>query len=190
MHMRLLMIGAACLACIFVTAAHADITIETAKIAKGELMISGAVPPHTANVILTISPGTVVEVSPDRRGRFAWKGAKFPSTCSVEVHARNEQKTVLIADCGMPGPPGSSGQSGITGIYQVKKVCWTGVEAPGQLAPAQPPPVNPPMCEISCNAGDFFLSAACGEGEILGAADHPTGFKCHAFTTTIICAHK
>jgi hypothetical protein len=188
--MRPLMIGAAALACNFVTEALADITIQTAKIAQGALIIRGAVLPRPAEAILTISPGTAVTVVPDRHGRFAWKGAKFPSTCSVEVHAGNEEKSFLVAGCGMPGPPGSNGQNGITSVYQVKKICWTGVEAPGQLAPAQPPPVNPPLCEISCNPNDFFLSAACGEGEVLGAQDHPTGYKCHAFTTTIICGHR
>jgi hypothetical protein len=188
--MRPLMIGAAALACNFVTEALADITIQTAKIAKGALIIRGAVPPRTAKAILSISPGTTVTVVPDRQGRFAWKGATFPSTCSVEVHAGNEEKSFLVAGCGMPGPPGSNGQNGITSVYQVKKICWTGVEAPGQLAPAQPPPVNPPLCEISCNPNDFFLSAACGEGDVLGAQDHPTGYKCHAFTTTIICGHR
>jgi hypothetical protein len=190
MHMKPPIIGATALACSLVTAALADITIKTAKITKGELIISGAVSPDTAKVILTISPGTAVEVAPDRHGRFAWKGAKFPSTCSVEVHAREEKKTFLVADCGMPGPPGPNGQSGITSVYLVKKVCWTGLDAPGQLAPAQPLPVHPPMCEISCNPNDFFLSSACGEGEILGEQDHPTGYKCHAFTTTIVCGHR
>jgi hypothetical protein len=76
------------------------------------------------------------------------------------------KKTFLVANCGMQGAPGPSGQSGITSVYLVKKICWTGVEAPGQLAPAQPPPLHPPVCEISCNPNDFFLSSACGEGEV------------------------
>jgi hypothetical protein len=190
MHMRPLMIGAAALACGFVTEALADITVQTAKIAKGELIIRGAVSPRTAKALLTISPGTTVEVVPDRQGRFAWRGAKFPNTCSIEVHAGNTDKTFLVAGCGMPGPPGPMGQSAITSVYLVKKICWTGVEAPGQLAPAQPPPLHPPICEISCNPNDFFLSSACGEGEILGAEDHPTGYRCHAFTTTIVCGHR
>jgi hypothetical protein len=189
MHMKPLTIAAA-LSSSFVTAALADITIQTAKIAKGELIINGIVSPRTAKVVLTISPGTTVEVAPDRHGRFTWKDTKFPATCSVEVQAGNEKKTFLVANCGLQGPPGPNGQSAITGVYLVKKICWTGVEAPGQLAPAQPPPVNPPVCEISCNPNDFFLSAACGEGEILGTQDHPTGYKCHAFTTTIVCGRK
>ena len=184
------MIGAAALVCSLATGAQADISIQTAKIAKGELIIRGIASPRTAKAVLTISPGTTVEVVPDRQGRFTWKGAKFPYSCSIEVHAGSEEKTFLVADCGLPGPPGPNGQNGITGVYQVKKICWTGVETPGQLAPAQPPPVNPPMCEISCNANDYFLSAACGEGEVLGAQDHPTGYKCHAFATTIVCGHR
>ena len=187
MHMKPLTIAAA-LASSFGTAALADVTIQTAKIAKGELIINGIVSPHTPKVVLTISPGTSVEVAPDRHGR--WKDSKFPATCSVEVRAGNEKKTFLVANCGLQGPPGPSGQSGITSVYLVKKICWTGVEAPGQLAPAQPPPVHPPVCEISCNPNDFFLSSACGEGEVLGTQDHPTGYKCHAFTTTIICGRK
>jgi hypothetical protein len=189
-HMRPLMICAAALACSFATEALADITIQTAKIAKGELTIRGSVSPRTAKAVLTISLGNTVEVEPDRQGRFSWKGAKFPSTCSIEVQAGHETRTFLVADCGMQGPPGPNGQNGIIGVYQVKKICWTGVEAPGQLAPAQPPPLNPPICEISCNPNDFFLSSACGEGDILGPEDHPTGYKCHAFTTTIVCGHK
>ena len=189
MHMKPLMIAAA-LASSLATAALADITIQTAKIAKGELTINGIVSPHSAKVVLTISPGTSVEVTPDRHGRFTWKDAKFPATCSVEVRAGNEKKTFLVANCGLQGPPGPNGQGGITSVYLVKKICWTGVEAPGQLAPAQPPPLHPPVCEISCNPNDFFLSSACGEGEVLGAQDHPTGYKCHAFTTTIVCGRK
>jgi hypothetical protein len=190
MHMRPVMIGTAALACSFVTEALADITVQTAKIAKGELIIKGAVSPRTAKAQLTISPGTTVEVVPDRQGRFAWRGAKFPNTCSIEVHAGNTEKTFLVANCGMPGPPGPQGQNGITSVYLVKKICWTGVEAPGQLAPAQPPPIHPPICEISCNPNDFFLSSACGEGDVLGTEDHPTGFRCHAFTTTIVCGRR
>ena len=189
MHMKPPIIAAA-LASSFVTSALADITIQTAKIAKGELIINGTVSPHTAKVVLTISPGTSVEVAPDRHGRFTWKDAKFPATCSVEVRAGNEKKTFLVANCGLQGPPGPNGQGGITSVYLVKKICWTGVEAPGQLAPAQPPPLHPPVCEISCNPNDFFLSSACGEGEILGAQDHPTGYKCRAFATTIVCGRK
>ena len=189
MHVKPLTIAAA-LASSFGTAALADVTIQTAKIAKGELIINGIVSPHIPKVVLTISPGTSVEVAPDRHGRFTWKDAKFPATCSVEVRAGNEKKTFLVANCGLQGPPGPSGQSGITSVYLVKKICWTGVEAPGQLAPAQPPPLHPPVCEISCNPNDFFLSSACGEGEVLGTQDHPTGYKCHAFTTTIICGRK
>jgi hypothetical protein len=189
-HMRSLTICAAALACSFVTEALADITIQTAKIANGELIIKGRVSPRTDKAVLSISLGNTVEVVPDRQGRFTWQGAKFPSTCSIEVQAGHETKTFLVSDCGMQGPPGPNGQNGITGVYQVKKICWTGVEAPGQLAPAQPPPLNPPMCEISCNPNDFFLSSACGEGDVLGPQDHPTGYKCHAFTTTIICGHK
>lgn len=190
MHMRPLMIGAAALACGFATEVRADIAIQTAKIAKGELIIKGTVSPRTAKALLTISPGTIVEVVPDRQGRFAWRGAKFPASCSVEVHAGTAEKTLLVANCGMPGPPGSQGQGGITGVYLVRRICWTGVEAPGQLAPAQPPPLHPPVCEISCNSNDFFLSSACGEGEILGTEDHPTGYRCHAFTTSIVCGHR
>ena len=189
MHMKPLIIGTV-LACGLETAALADITIRTAKIAQGELIITGSVSPHTAKVVLTISPGITVEVAPDRRGRFAWKDTKFPPTCSIEVHAGNEEKTFLVANCGMQGPPGPNGQNGITGVYLVKKICWTGADVPGQLAPAQPLPVHPPMCEISCNPNDFFLSSACGEGEVLGARDHPTGYRCHAFTTTIVCGRR
>src|SRR5215469_6300387 len=83
MHMKPLMIAAA-LASSLATAALADITIQTAKIAKGELTINGIVSPHSAKVVLTISPGTSVEVAPDRHGRFTWQDAKFPATCSVE----------------------------------------------------------------------------------------------------------
>ena len=70
MHMKPLIIGAT-LACGLVTAALADMTIQIAKIAKGELIITGNVPPNTAKVVLTISPSITVEVVPDRRGRFA-----------------------------------------------------------------------------------------------------------------------
>ena len=115
MHMKPLII-ATVVASSFVTAALADITIQTAKIAKGELIIDGIVSPHTSKVVLTISPGTSVEVAPDRQGRFTWKGAKFPATCSVEVHAGNVKKTVLVANCGMQGPPGPSSQSAITSV--------------------------------------------------------------------------
>jgi len=108
----------------------------------------------------------------------------------TEDPAGNEEKTFLVANCGMQGPPGPNGQNSITGVYLVKKICWTGVDVPGQLAPAQPLPVHPPMCEISCNPNDFFLSSACGEGEVLGAQDHPTGYRCHAFTTTIVCGRR
>jgi hypothetical protein len=190
MHMRPLMIGTAALACSLVTEALADITVQTAKIAKGELVIKGAVSPRTAKALLTISPGATVGVVPDRQGRFTWRGAKFPTSCSIEIRAGNAEKTFLVANCGMPGPPGPMGQGGINSVYLVKKICWTGVEAPGQLAPAQPPPLHPPICEISCNTNDFFLSSACGEGEVLGAEDHPTGYRCHAFTTTIVCGRR
>ena len=101
MHMKPLVIAAA-LASSLATAALADITIQTAKIAKGELIINGTVSPHTAKVVLTISPGTSVEVAPDRHGRFTWKDAKFPATCSVEVQAGNVKKTFLVANCRGP----------------------------------------------------------------------------------------
>jgi hypothetical protein len=77
MHMKPLIIAAA-VTCSFATVALADITIQTAKIAKGELIINGIVSPHTGKVVLRISPGTSVEVAPDRHGRFTWKDAKFP----------------------------------------------------------------------------------------------------------------
>jgi hypothetical protein len=103
--MRTMMIAAAGLVFAFVRPTLADITIQTAKIAQGKLMIIGTVPPHTPKVALIVSAGIEVEVTPDRRGRFVWKDAKFPSTCSVEVRAGNERKNVLLAYCGVAGPP-------------------------------------------------------------------------------------
>jgi hypothetical protein len=50
-----MMIAAAGLVFAFVRPTLADITIQTAKIAQGKLMIIGTVPPHTPKVALIVS---------------------------------------------------------------------------------------------------------------------------------------
>ena len=177
--------AAAAVASLFAAPASAAITIHTAKIANGEVVISGTVRPRAAKVTLVIAPNSAVDVVTNKRGRFTWSGTQLPPGCAVEIKAGEDKRTALIAGCGPQGPPGQPGQNGITAVYVVRKSCWVGSQVPGQV-----PPSPPPMCELACNANDLFLSSACGEGEILGPADRPNGFKCRAFAASIVCGRQ
>ena len=177
------MIAAAGLASTFVTPALGDITIQTAKIAKGVLMIGGVVPPHTPKVMLTISPGTDVEVAPPTSGAARSFPPPVRSRSTLEMRRRPSWlRDARAAQIEWP----RRNHRYLPG----EKDLLDGSRSPGQLPPAQPPPLRPPLCEVSCNPNDFFLSSACGEGEILGRRIIPPDSSVTPSPRPSSCGHR
>lgn len=93
------------------------ITISTATIAAGDLIIAGQTPaPRTA--ISADHRGTTTS---NRDGRFEFHLAYHPTDCTVTLQAGKLERKVVVADCavgggaGLAGAPGESGPAGATG---------------------------------------------------------------------------
>lgn len=108
--MRSIMLGAA-LTLVTLGAADAAIQISTAKIEDGQLVISGRV--AKANEKVTFD-GRFDTMSRSNR-RFTWKEVYHPADCTVTVKSADEEREVVIANCGQAGPKGDKGDAGPQG---------------------------------------------------------------------------
>ena len=96
--------------------ARAEIFITTAAITRGELVIVGRVRrPREHSVRLKIGPSKTVQVESSLTGGFRWIGPEFPSTCIVEITSGEDNRKVVIENCGLRGPPGPAGPPGPVG---------------------------------------------------------------------------
>ena len=98
------------------------ITISTATIAAGDLVIAGHTPaPRTA-----ISADGRATITSDRAGRFEFRLAYHPADCTVMLKAGNLERKAVVAQCavaatgaaggrGETGPGGASGPQGPAG---------------------------------------------------------------------------
>src|SRR5215218_6419864 len=92
-------------------AALAEIRIVDARIAGGELRVTGIVAPRSDTVIMDDD----LSVQTDARGRFAFRSLTFPKNCTVTLKAGQEQRAVVIANFGATGPQGAAGPAGPAG---------------------------------------------------------------------------
>jgi hypothetical protein len=115
------------LSCVQVAApALADLRIQRAEIAQGELRVSGSVTPPGIDVSLDDK----FKATADAKGAFLFRLPYLPSTCIVTVASGQEHRQVIVANCGPmgapgpkgnpgppgpPGPPGAIGPDGVTG---------------------------------------------------------------------------
>jgi hypothetical protein len=109
-------IGSFALACALVVAsalpAWAEIRIEDARIAAGELRITGRVPKGGEVVILDED----VSVQADRAGRFSFRVPYMPQrNCTVTLKAGADEREAVVANCGLTGAQGETGEPGPVG---------------------------------------------------------------------------
>jgi hypothetical protein len=83
-------------------------TIMGATIAEGDLWIVGQV--DEPNTAITLD-GSFTE-NTDRRGRFEFRIAYHPATCTVVLKTERQSRAVVIANCGQRGPAGPPGPPG------------------------------------------------------------------------------
>jgi hypothetical protein len=101
-------------AIVWAGAAQAEIRIDEARIAAGELRISGRATARNAQVTLDDDIAT----TSDRQGRFSFRVAYRPEGCTAVIRAGEEAREIVVADCapaGPQGPPGATGPAGPVG---------------------------------------------------------------------------
>jgi hypothetical protein len=120
-----LAVGALCAA----TPSEAEIRVDDARLANGELRISGGGVKPGAVVVLDDD----VSVQADRRGRFSFRVPYMPQrNCTVTLRSDPDEREAVVANCGVSGAPGERGEAGPMG-------------APGPRGEAGPPgPAGPP----------------------------------------------
>lgn len=87
------------------------ITISTATIAAGDLIIAG----HTPSPRTAISADHRGTVTSNRDGRFEFHLAYHPTDCTVTLEAGNLERKVVVADCAVGGAAGLAGARGESG---------------------------------------------------------------------------
>ncbi len=93
------------------TPAAADIFVEQAMIANGELRVMGRLGPTHA-VPATVALDDRGEVTTDRGGHFTFRLAYHPAECMVTIRAHSESRQVVVGFCGQRGPEGLQGRPG------------------------------------------------------------------------------
>jgi hypothetical protein len=91
--------------------AAADFDISVARIAEGDLVVMGAVDEPGGEVALD----DLFIARTDSRGRFTFRVVYHPATCIVELKARAQRRSVVVANCGQIGPTGPPGLVGLQG---------------------------------------------------------------------------
>jgi len=200
------------------TAALAEIRIVDARIAGGELRVTGIVAPRSDTVIMDDD----VSVQTDARGRFAFRSPTFPKNCTVTLKAGQEQRAVVIANCGATGPQGAAGPAGPAGPPGPAGEAGARGEAaaagaPGPRGETGPKgDIGPPgprgeaaaaaltlrpvvqacstgsACEAACDADEIALAATCSDGT--GAAVTDAGATCRSpgenASLRLVCARR
>jgi hypothetical protein len=110
--MRLLFVGTVAAAAIAASPVLAQFKIRAARIAEGDLWVMGEV--DEPNTVITLDD-TYTERT-DSRGRFQFRTAYHPATCTVLLKTARQTRAVVIADCGQRGPAGPEGPPGTPGI--------------------------------------------------------------------------
>ena len=93
------------------TPALAEFTIVGARIAEGDLWVIGQVDEPNTPVTLD---GSYTETS-DGSGRFQFRIAYHPATCTVILKTERQSRAVVVANCGQRGPQGEPGPPGPPG---------------------------------------------------------------------------
>jgi hypothetical protein len=194
------------------TAALAEIRIVDARIAGGELRVTGIVAPRSDTVIMDDD----LSVQTDARGRFAFRSPTFPKNCTVTLKAGQEQRAVVIANCGATGPQGAAGPAGPAGEAGARgEAAAAGAPGPrgetgpkGDIGPPGPrgeagaaaltlrPVVQAcstgSACEAACGADEIALAASCSDGT--GAAVTDAGATCRSpaenASLRLVCARR
>jgi hypothetical protein len=99
----ILLFGAAC-------PAAAEFVIREARIGQGDLWVAGDV--NVPNTPITLDD-SFTEMT-DGEGRFRFRLAYHPATCTVLLKAGEQIRAVVIENCGQRGPAGPPGPSGAT----------------------------------------------------------------------------
>jgi hypothetical protein len=106
----------------------AEIRIEEARIAAGELRITGRVSKGGEVVVVDDD----VSVRADRSGRFSFRVPYMPQrNCTVTLKSGADEREAVIANCGLTGPQGEKGEPGPTGAQGPRG-------EPGPAGPAGP----------------------------------------------------
>jgi hypothetical protein len=194
------------------TVALAEIRIVDARIAGGELRVTGIVAPRSDTVIMDDD----LSVQTDARGRFAFRSPTFPKNCTVTLKAGQEQRAVVIANCGATGPQGAAGPAGPAGEAGARgEAAAAGAPGPrgetgpkGDIGPPGPrgeagaaaltlrPVVQAcstgSACEATCGADEIALAASCSDGT--GAAVTDAGATCRSpgenASLRLVCARR
>src|SRR3954451_21845523 len=77
-------------------------TISNATIGEGSLRVDGQV--DEPNTAITLDDGYTENT--DRSGRFQFRIAYHPATCTVVLKTERQSRAVVIANCGQRGPAG------------------------------------------------------------------------------------
>src|SRR5215217_2100704 len=80
-------------------------TITNATIAEGDLRVDGLV--DEPNTAILLDDGYTENT--DRSGRFQFRIAYHPATCTVVLKTERQSRAVVIANCGQRGPAGPPG---------------------------------------------------------------------------------
>jgi len=165
------------LACALVTASAlpsvADIWVEDARIAAGDLRITGRVSKGGEVVVLDDD----VSVQADRRGRFSFRVPYMPQrNCTVTLKSGRDEREAVVANCGLTGAQGDKGEPGPTGAQGPRG-------EPGPAGPAgaagPPGPVGPAGASGPQGPkGDTGAAGAPGPKGDAGPAG-PPGLKGH-----------
>ena len=98
--------------------AAADFDISVARIAEGDLVVMGSVDEPDGEVALD----DLFTARTDSRGRFTFRVVYHPATCIVELKARAQRRSVVVANCGQMGPAGPPGLVGPAGRDAANRV--------------------------------------------------------------------
>jgi hypothetical protein len=120
----------------------AEIIIEEATIAGGELHVIGRVSPP-AEVTVTLDGAHNIRT--ERNGRFAAHLTYHPPTCVVTLAAGKDSRRAVVKGCGQPGPRGPAGAPGDRGAAVPSTTNQAGPPGPpGPAGPEGPPgPIGP-----------------------------------------------
>ncbi|GJD34834.1 hypothetical protein FMGBMHLM_1739 [Methylobacterium aerolatum] len=89
----------------------ARIQIEAARITGGELWILGSTDEAEAEVSLDRKFTTKA----DKRGNFELRVVYHPATCIATLRTPQEERSVVVGECGQQGAPGPAGPMGPRG---------------------------------------------------------------------------
>ncbi len=134
------------LSTVVATPAQARIQIEAARITGGELWILGSTDEPDAEITLDRQFPTKT----DKRGNFEMRVVYHPATCIATLRTAQDERSVVIGECGQQGPAGMAGPVGPR----------------GEAGPAGPPGATGP-------AGPQGLPGLTGRDGIAGAAGPP-----------------